>query len=193
MQLIYKNGFQCSCVIRFWSCALRITPQTLLQSWGGYSISLIWVRTCICIKCQPVPHHPHYMSWSSSTKQKTKQLQVIRCILCFFSLGQLEEDELKKFNITTPKRVHVTKHKLGKQPMMTKTRAMLDNLYRSDTEKLSRLLNDEQYLWKGAGNDSGIVGDSTTQPKKHRWIDHFQWKSCHIKRVTCTNTPWAYG
>ena len=42
---------------------------------------------------------------------------------------------------------------------------MLDNLYRSDTEKLSRLLNDEQYLWKGAGNDSGIVGDTT---EKHR-------------------------
>ena len=81
-----------------------------------------------------------------------------------FSSGHLEEDELEKFNITTPKRVHVTKHKLGKQPMMTKTRAMLDNLYRSDTEKLSRLLNDEQYLWKGAGNHSGIVGDSTTQP-----------------------------
>ena len=76
----------------------------------------------------------------------------------------MEEDELKKFNITTPKRVHVTKHKLGKQPMITKTRAMLDNLYRSDTEKLSQLLNDEQYLWKGAGNDSEIVGDSTTQP-----------------------------
>ena len=69
----------------------------------------------------------------------------------------------EKLNITTPKRVHVTKHKLGKQPMMTKTRAMLDNLYRSDTENLSRLLNDEQYLWKGLGNDSGIVGDSTIQ------------------------------
>ena len=41
---------------------------------------------------------------------------------------------------------------------------MLDNLYLSDTEKLSRLLNDEQYLRKGAGIDSGIVGDSTTQP-----------------------------
>ena len=40
---------------------------------------------------------------------------------------------------------------------------MLDNFYRSDTETLSRFLNDEQYLWKGAGNDSGIVGDSTTQ------------------------------
>ena len=48
--------------------------------------------------------------------------------------------------------------------MMTKTKVMLDNLYRSDTEKLSRLLNDEQYLWKGAGNNSGIVGDSTKQP-----------------------------
>ena len=80
-----------------------------------------------------------------------------------FSSGHLEEEELEKFNITSPKWVHVTKHKLGKQPMMTKTRAMLDNLYRSDTEKLSRLLNDEQYLWKGAGNDSGLVGDSTTQ------------------------------
>ena len=59
--------------------------------------------------------------------------------------------------------VHVTKHKMGKQPMMTNTRAMLNDFYRSDTEKLSRLLNDEQYLWKGAGNDSGIVGDSTSQ------------------------------
>ena len=80
-----------------------------------------------------------------------------------FSSGHLEEEELKKLNITTPKRVHVTKNKLGKEPMMTKTRAMLDDFYRSDTDKLSRLLNDEQYLWKGAGNDSGIVGDSTTQ------------------------------
>ena len=81
-----------------------------------------------------------------------------------FSSGHLEEEELEKFKITSPKRVHVTQHKLGKQPMMTKTRAMLDNLYRSDTEKLSRLLNDKQYLWKGVGSDSGIVGDSTTQP-----------------------------
>ena len=70
----------------------------------------------------------------------------------------------KNINITTSKMVHVTKHKMGKQPMITKTRAMLDNFYLSYTEKLSRLLNDEQYLWKGAGNDSGIVGDSTTQP-----------------------------
>ena len=46
---------------------------------------------------------------------------------------------------------------------MAKTRVMLDNFYRSDTEKLTRLLNDEQYLWKGGVNDSGIVGDSTTQ------------------------------
>ena len=69
MQLIYKNGFRCFRVIKYWSCALRTTPQTLLQSWGVYSVSLIWVRTCICIKCQPVPHHPHYMSRSSSTKQ----------------------------------------------------------------------------------------------------------------------------
>ena len=81
-----------------------------------------------------------------------------------FSSGHLEEEELKKLNITTPKWEHVTKYKLGKEPMMTKTRAMLDDFYRSDTEKLSRLLNDEQYLWKGSGNDSGIVGDSTTQP-----------------------------
>ena len=81
-----------------------------------------------------------------------------------FSSGHLEEEELKQLNITTPKRVHVTKNKLGKEPMMTKTRAMLDDFYRSDTDKLSRLLNDEQYLWKGSGNDSGIVGDFTTQP-----------------------------
>ena len=81
-------------------------------------------------------------------------------MLCFvFSLIQFEEKELEKINIKTSKRVHVTKkHKLGKQPMMTKTRAMLDNFYRSDTEKL-----DEQYLWKGGGNYRGIVGDSTTQ------------------------------
>ena len=44
--------------------------------------------------------------------------------------------------------------------MTTNTRAMLDNFYLSDTEKLSRLLNDEQYLWKGSGNDSGFVGDT---------------------------------
>ena len=40
---------------------------------------------------------------------------------------------------------------------------MLDNFYRSDTEKLSRLLNDEQCLWKGGGNDSRIVGDIMTE------------------------------
>lgn len=56
--------------------------------------------------------------------------------------------ELTKFKITTSKREYVTKHKLGKQPMMTKTRAMLENLYRSDTEELSRLLKDERFLWK---------------------------------------------
>ena len=54
-----------------------------------------------------------------------------------FSSGHLEEEELEKFNITTLKRMHATKHKLGKQPMMTKTRVMLDNFYRSDTEAKS--------------------------------------------------------
>ena len=103
------------------------------------------------------------------------------CTLCFSSSGQLEEEELDKFNITTPKRVHVTKHKLGKQPMMTKTRVMLDNLYRSDTEKLSRLLNGEQYLWKGGGIDRGIVGDSTTQPNNtDEFFSHQQIKTSKI-------------
>nr|XP_022316416.1 uncharacterized protein LOC111120061 [Crassostrea virginica] len=73
---------------------------------------------------------------------------LMRRVFDFLDLRHLEEEELKKLNITTPKRVHVTKHKLGKEPMMTKTRAMLDDFYRSDTEKLSRLLNDEQYSGK---------------------------------------------
>lgn len=58
----------------------------------------------------------------------------------------LKEMELTKFKITTSKREYVTKHKLGKQPMMTKTRAMLENLYRSDIEELSWLLKDERFL-----------------------------------------------
>ena len=65
--------------------------------------------------------------------------------------------------------------------MMTKTKVMLDNFYRSDTEKLSRLLNDDQYLWKGAGNDRGIVGDSTTQPNNTE--DTFSYGTNKLKRA----------
>lgn len=69
--------------------------------------------------------------------------------------------ELTKFKITTSKREYVTKHKLGKQPMLTKTRVILKNLYRSDTEELSRLLKDEHFLWKSSGIKSEIVRNST--------------------------------
>lgn len=65
--------------------------------------------------------------------------------------------ELTKFNITTSKREHVTKRKLGKQPMKTETRVMLENFYRSDTEELSRILKDERFLWKSSGIESKIV------------------------------------
>lgn len=68
--------------------------------------------------------------------------------------------ELTKFKITTSKREYVTKHKLGKQPMMPKTRVMLENLYRSDTEELSRLLKDERFLWKSSGIKSEINRNS---------------------------------
>lgn len=73
----------------------------------------------------------------------------------------LKEMELTKFKITTSKREYVTKHKLGKQPMMTKTRAMLENLYRSDIEELSWLLKDERFLWKSIGIKGKIVRNST--------------------------------
>lgn len=69
--------------------------------------------------------------------------------------------ELTNFKITTSKREYVTKHKLGKQPMLTKTRVILKNLYRFDTEELSRLLKDERFLWKSSGIKSEIVRNST--------------------------------
>ena len=58
------------------------------------------------------------------------------------------------------------KTKTGDATHDDKYRIMLDNLYRSDTEKLSRLLNDEQYLWKGSGNDSGILWEILRHSRK---------------------------
>lgn len=73
----------------------------------------------------------------------------------------LKEIELTKFKITTSKREYVTKHKLGKQPMMAETRVLLENLYRPDTEELSRLLKDKRFLWISRDNKRGITENFT--------------------------------
>lgn len=73
----------------------------------------------------------------------------------------LKEMELTKFKITSSKREYVTKHKLGKQPMMTKTKVILENLYRSDIEELSWLLKDERFIWKSSGIKNKIFRNST--------------------------------
>lgn len=73
----------------------------------------------------------------------------------------LKEMELTKFKITSSKREYVTKHKLGKQPMMTKTKLILENLYRSDIEELSWLLKDERFIWKSSGIKNKIFRNST--------------------------------
>lgn len=86
---------------------------------------------------------------------------VMKCVFDFLQLKSLKEIELTKYKITTSKREYVTKHKLGKQPMMTKTRVMLENLYRRDTEELSRLLKDKRFLWISRDSKSGMVENST--------------------------------
>lgn len=45
--------------------------------------------------------------------------------------------------------------------MLTKTRVMLENLYRPDTEELSRLLKDKRFLWISRDSKSGMVENST--------------------------------
>lgn len=86
---------------------------------------------------------------------------VMKRVFDFLQLKPLKEMELTKFKITTSKREYVTKHKLGKQPMMTKTKVMLENLYRPDIEELSWLLKDERFLWKSIGIKSKIFRNST--------------------------------
>eukprot|EP00105_Crassostrea_gigas_P041521 XP_019925669.1 PREDICTED: carbohydrate sulfotransferase 15 isoform X2 [Crassostrea gigas] len=93
--------------------------------------------------------------YSANTKS------VMKRVFDFLQLKSLKELELSKFKITTLKREYVTKHKLGKQPMLTKTRVILENLYRADTEELSRLLKDKRFLWISRDSKSGMVGNST--------------------------------
>lgn len=85
------------------------------------------------------------------------QSVIVKSNFTYFFSESLKEVELTKFKITTSKREYVTKHKLGKQPMMTKTRVMLENLYRADTEELSRLLKDKRFLWISRDSKSGMV------------------------------------
>lgn len=89
------------------------------------------------------------------------QSVTIKSNFTYFFSESLKEVELSKFKITTSKREYVTKHKLGKQPMLTKTRVVLENLYRPDTEELSRLLKDKRFLWISRDSKSGMVENST--------------------------------
>lgn len=169
-QCFYENGSRCFHVNRFWSCVLRITPRTPHQWWNAWSIFSNWVSKIQLLHfisyqffCFIIFLDYHYLlcydlftiylSWFYI------QLQY-KVILHFFS-ESLKEIELTKFKITTSKREYVTKHKLGKQPMMAETRVMLENLYRPDTEELSRLLKDKRFLWISRDNKSGITENFT--------------------------------
>lgn len=59
---------------------------------------------------------------------------------------------------------------------MTKTRIMLENLYRADTEELSRLLKVKRFLWISRDSKSGMVENST--------INQFWQRICTDKQST---------
>lgn len=44
---------------------------------------------------------------------------------------------------------------------MAETRVLLENLYRPDTEELSRLLKDTRFLWISRDNKRGITENFT--------------------------------
>lgn len=67
---------------------------------------------------------------------------------------------------------------------MTKTRIMLENLYRADTEELSRLLKDKCFLWISRDSKSGMVENST--------INQFWQRICTDKQSTAYKRQLLY-